>query len=90
MIAEMLAKSCTGPLQRTLQPSDIYIRIGFIKEKMHTQIKKDTIIMNEKKQPSVVKTLAWIYSVVGVFTAISIVGPVIMEKVLQRSERNNK
>ncbi len=44
--------------------------------------------MNEKKQPSVVKTLAWVYSVVGVFTAISIVGPVIMEKVLQRTERN--
>ncbi len=44
--------------------------------------------MNEKKQPSVVKTLAWIYSVVGVFTAISIIGPVIMDKVLQRAERN--
>ena len=70
-----------------LQPSYLYVRIGFIKEKMHIR-KKDTSIMNEKKQPSVVKTLAWIYSVVGVFTAISIVGPVIMEKVLQRGERN--
>ncbi len=46
--------------------------------------------MNEKKQPSVVKTLAWIYSVVGVFTAISIIGPVIMDKVLQRAERSRK
>ncbi len=46
--------------------------------------------MNEKKQPSVVKTLAWVYSVVGVYTAISIIGPVIMDKVLQRAERTKR
>jgi len=44
--------------------------------------------MNEKKQPSAIKTIAWIYGVVGVYTAISIIGPVIMDKVLQRNERN--
>ncbi len=44
--------------------------------------------MNEKKQPSVIKTLAWVYGVVGTYTAISIIGPVIWDKVLQRAERN--
>jgi len=43
--------------------------------------------MNEKKQPSVVKTLAWIYGVVGTYTAISIFGPVLLDKVLQQTSR---
>ena len=46
--------------------------------------------MSEKKQPSTIKTIAWIYGVVGVYTAISIIGPVIMERVLQRGERNKE
>ena len=44
--------------------------------------------MSEKKQPSAIKTIAWVYGVVGVYTAISIIGPVIMDRVLQRAERN--
>jgi len=44
--------------------------------------------MNEKKQPSTIKTIAWIYGVVGVYTAISIIGPVLLDKVLQRNERD--
>lgn len=31
-----------------------------------------------KKPPSVVKTLAWVYGAVSVFTAISIVGPILL------------
>lgn len=43
--------------------------------------------MNEKKQPSVVKTLAWIYGVVGAYTAISLFGPVLLDRVLNQADR---
>ena len=42
-----------------------------------------------KKPPSVVKTLAWVYGAVSAFTAISIIGPVLLDRV-QRGRGNER
>ena len=42
--------------------------------------------MNEKK-PSTFKTLAWVYSIVSAFTAISIIGPILLERKERRERR---
>lgn len=42
--------------------------------------------MNEKR-PSTFKTLAWIYGVVSAFTAISIIGPILLERKERRERR---
>ena len=42
--------------------------------------------MNEKK-PSTFKTLAWVYSIVSAFTAISIIGPILLDRKGRRERR---
>ena len=42
--------------------------------------------MNEKR-PSTFKTLAWVYSIVSAFTAISIIGPILLDRKGRRERR---
>lgn len=42
--------------------------------------------MNEKK-PSTFKTLALVYSIVSAFTAISIIGPILLDRKGRRERR---
>jgi hypothetical protein len=44
--------------------------------------------MNEKKPP-VLKTLAWVYGIVSAFTAISIIGPILLERKERRERRSS-
>lgn len=45
--------------------------------------------MNEKK-PSTFKTLAWVYGVVSAFTAISIIGPILLERRERRERKEHR
>jgi len=45
--------------------------------------------MNEKK-PSTFKTLAWVYSIVSAFTAISIIGPILLERKGRRERHEGR
>lgn len=41
--------------------------------------------MNNK--PSVAKTLAWVYGAVAAFTAISLIGPIVLDKLTGKNKR---